>query len=206
VKDAPLPVLTVCGFGRCGSSLVMQMLAAGGIATTGDYPAFEDDRMNFTAFDLRWLAEQRGRAVKILDPHKVPEFKSVPHIAIWIDRDPREQAKSHAKFVAAVMGIDVSREHRKAIANSFRQERREAMLCASADPARLYRTTFEQIVEAPAAVLTVLIPWLAAFGFHLDFDAARAVVRRRSRKCLPYMLEAMLIEGGVNARAQQGAA
>lgn len=190
-----LPVLAVCGFGRCGSSLLMQMLSAGGIETTGPYPSFEDYRSNFVSFDLPWFAEQRGRAVKILDPHKAPSIDGVSHVAIWIDRDPGEQAKSFSKFLRATMAIDMTRVTRRRFEKSFRRERQDAMRKASTDPARLFRLTFEQLVEQPQFVLSVLAPWLEGFGFRIAQDAALTAVVPRGRKCLPYFLEASLIAG-----------
>ena len=38
-------ILLICGHGRCGSSLVMQMLAAGGVKCAGKYPDFEPDEV-----------------------------------------------------------------------------------------------------------------------------------------------------------------
>ena len=186
-------VLLVCGFGRCGSSLMMQMLQAGGIPVAGEYPAFEHDGARVGAIDMGWLEQQAGRAVKVLDPHKSPSIDFLPHLAIWIDRNEEEQAKSHAKFLAALTGIVMDRGQRRAFAASFRQERRHAMRCASGNPDRLYRTTFEMLVETPAAVLTVLTPWLANFGFALDAERAKSVVRPRGRKCLPHLLELELL-------------
>ena len=184
-----LPVIVVCGFGRCGSSLMMQMLNAGGIATTGIYPAFEVECANLGAFDLEQLAEMRGRAVKVLDPHKAPSMDHIPRLAIWIDRHPKQQAKSFAKFAGEVLGFNVDRGMRLACENSYRRERPDALRAASADPARLFRTTFEILVQSPGAAMTVLAEWLQPFGFHLNADLAATAALRRGTACLPYMLE-----------------
>jgi len=186
-------VILVCGFGRCGSSLMMQMLDAGGIQTTGRHPSFEDDHARLGQVDLEWLGQQHGRAVKVLDPHKCPRMDHIQHIAIWLDRDPTEQTKSHAKFIRALMGIEMTRPQRRAFEGSFRRERMHAMSCASGDLDRLFRTSFELLVSNPAAVLTVLVPWLASFGFTLNADRAKSVVRPRTSKCLPHLLETELL-------------
>lgn len=34
-------LILVCGFGRCGSSLVMQMLDVGGLPVVGSFPDYE---------------------------------------------------------------------------------------------------------------------------------------------------------------------
>lgn len=186
-------VLLVCGFGRCGSSLMMQMLRAGGVPTIGEFPDFEDARTCLGQMNLEWLGQQHGQAVKVLDPHKCPRMDGLRRIAIWIDRDPAEQAKSHAKFMAATMGIAMSRANRRAFESSFRRERLHAMRCASRDQDRLFRTTFEMLVESPSAVLTTITPWLSSFGFALDSDRAKSVVRPRGRKCLPTLPETELL-------------
>lgn len=188
-NDSSLPVLVVCGFGRCGSSLMMQMLNAGGISTSGRYPAFEDECANLAAFDIARLAEMRGRAVKVLDPHEAPSMDHIPHAAIWIDRNPKQQAKSFAKFSATVLGFHVDRGMRVACENSYRRERPGAMRAASADPSNLFRTTFEILIKSPGAAMTVLAEWLQPFGFRLDADRAATAALHRGTECLSYMLE-----------------
>ena len=90
-------VVVVCGLGRCGSSLMMQMLSAGGLACTGEAPAYEHPNGVIGGFNGQWLAKQTNKATKVLLPQYV-RFEPANYYFIWLDRDPFEQAKSTFKF------------------------------------------------------------------------------------------------------------
>lgn len=73
---ADASIIVVSGLPRSGTSLIMQMLAAGGVplVTDGQRSAdednprgyFEDERVKRLQQGAEWLAEARGRAVKII--------------------------------------------------------------------------------------------------------------------------------------------
>jgi tetratricopeptide (TPR) repeat protein len=88
---APLSetIVVVSGLPRSGTSLMMQMLAAGGLEPLTDHarPAdafnvegyYEDERAKNLARDSSWLAEARGKALKVVVPlfpqiHPGPEY------------------------------------------------------------------------------------------------------------------------------------
>lgn len=77
------PIVVVSGLPRSGTSMMMKMLAAGGVALVTDGIRSADDSNPEGYFeleavksldkpaqrgDLRWLVEARGRGVKILSP------------------------------------------------------------------------------------------------------------------------------------------
>ena len=163
--------IVVSGFGRCGSSLVMQMLHAGGVPCLGQYPAFEGR-----------AAVAPGQAVKILDPHReAPAPYPIPPLArvIWLDRDAREQAASHAKFVALTMGLHYDREHRRRLVAMLRADRPHALRAIGKRP--LLLLSFEGLLASPGTQAARL----AAFVGSPLFDVAAAVrqVQRRSPRC-----------------------
>lgn len=174
------PTIAVCGFGRCGSSLVMQMLAAGGVPCLGEFPAFEDDlaREPMTA---AFASACAGRAVKLLDPQRVglPPGARV----IWLDRDTAEQAKSFAKFLRMVAGRPCSRDQRRSIERGLFADRREAM--RSIGGRQVLKLCFEQLLAEPAAAASQL----GAFTDWPAFNAAAAAgaVRHRTPRCAPDM-------------------
>ena len=49
------PALLVAGLGRCGTSLMMQMLAAAGLPCVGEFPAYEVPELNHRKPPLAWV-------------------------------------------------------------------------------------------------------------------------------------------------------
>jgi len=184
------PIILVCGFGRCGTSLFLQMLAAGGIDVTGRFPSFEAPQANALSFDAGWLAQQRGRAVKLIDPHlQGIVLPDVPYRIVWLDRDLRQQARSIIKFVRLMGGVPVQpgRRAENRLMGSFRRDRPRAIakLQRAGRPISIVR--FEHLVRAPAINAVRIAHWLG-----LDMAAAEAmaaVVRLRTPSCLPGLLE-----------------
>lgn len=139
-------VILVCGFGRCGSSLVMQMLDAGGVPTIGEYPAFEDDRTGLDR-DPQWIAAQCGKALKLLDPH-YPDGRLIPgnYKIIWLDRDHKQQARSQAKFARLLMGLPIDRAWVRALAGSYQKDLPVALKILQ-DRGPVLRVRFEDILN-----------------------------------------------------------
>src|SRR5690349_18862446 len=90
-------VTVVTGVPRSGTSLMMQMLEAGGISALTDNQRppdihnprgyFEYDLVKRIAQDASWMEAARGKAVKIiyrLLPHLPPEFE---YRVVFMDRD-----------------------------------------------------------------------------------------------------------------------
>ena len=79
-------IVLVCGLARCGTSLTMQMLQAGGMRCAGRAPAFEDFRAFAGGYSDSWMREQAGGAVKVLDPQLISrrQLAALPAIAIWL--------------------------------------------------------------------------------------------------------------------------
>lgn len=182
------PIIAVAGQPRSGTSLLMQMLAAGGvpIAPGSSWPAFEDERVRGLPADAAWLDEARGRAVKLLDPHRwSPPFDGrYAYDAIIVQRqDLDEQAKSFGKFLRATTPLPVSRrDEKRAIAGFLEGRKRIATLPWD----RSLRLNFEQLVTVPSWCAGRIESFL---GTPLDRDAMVAAVRQRPVTCLPYMLE-----------------
>jgi hypothetical protein len=188
------PITIVAGFGRCGSSLVMQMLAAGGMPTPySEFPAYEID----FARDKVLIQALYGGAIKVLDPHINRPPVGPVYRWIWLDRDPVEQAKSMAKFWKAAMveaptGLpampEIPPDHIVKLAESFKRDRPRAngVMMEYTQPSGILKLRFESILLNP--------PWTAYFlskfcGGKLDEAKMVAAVRPRGPACLPYMLE-----------------
>jgi hypothetical protein len=181
IQSAPI---VVSGFGRCGTSLVMQMLAAGGVPCLGRFPSYESSE-----------AVGPGQAVKILDPQRaVPIPYAIPTTArvIWIDRDIKEQAASLAKFIAALSMLPVGRDERRRLAHSLRSDRPHALRALGSRQTLML--SFEGLLSSPTTQADRILRFVGG-----SFDAAVAArqVRQRSPKCATGLdMELALMHGG----------
>lgn len=178
------PTIVVSGFGRCGTSMAMHMLHAGGIECVGPFPAYEIDQAKApTEAFIRLCA---GRAVKVLDPQRVGLPGDVR--VIWMKRDEAEQAKSHGKFT----GMNYSREQRRALARQFESDFSAVRRVIGKRPWLVLR--FEDVLADPAYAAQQMAEFVAPVG-PLDAAQAAGAVYRRSPQCAPGLhLELALIE------------
>ena len=171
----------VVGFGRCGSTMTMGMLAAGGcppvpgsLPVSHELPSPANMRDGLTA----------GHTVKLLD---VPVLQGwdLPSIGwrfVWLDRNPIQQGKSMRKFARWFNG-QASSDYAKMMTDTIRADRDTVRgFYASRGPVLDLR--YEDVLRDPDVAA-------AQLGRHVgppfDVDAAAAVVHDRSPKCRPDM-------------------
>jgi tetratricopeptide (TPR) repeat protein len=114
VADADMPptsesVVVVTGLPRAGTSLVMQMLAAGGMEVLSDElrQADEDNPRGYLEYqpvrnllkDSSWLFEARGKAIKIVAPLLVALPSGLACLAILCERDLDEVLDSQERML-----------------------------------------------------------------------------------------------------------
>ena len=174
--------IVVAGLGRCGSSLVMQMLNAGGVACVGAYPAFEEHEPE------RWQ-HWDGKAVKILDPHR--QRLPLRCVVIWLDRNPVEQAKSQVKLLTAC-GVAVPTKATALMCQRLRQDRQQALSVIGERPRPLLTVRFESLLSNPITETQRIADFISV---PLDRSAAVSQVVARPPTCAPDMaMELGLIE------------
>jgi hypothetical protein len=117
----------VCGFGRCGSTMLMAMLDAGGI-----WPAGDVDSRSYELTDAKQMPHLpadvlAGRSIKLLD---AVLYGLVPPADgwrfIWCDRQPHQQAKSQVKFFRGA-GHKVAARAVKMFEASYERDRPRAL-------------------------------------------------------------------------------
>lgn len=197
-------ITIVTGFGRSGTSLMCQMLAAGGFTPTpgAHYPMFEDPafgprlrRTSSAAVRSRILDNADGCFMKALGLNTLSRLlKGKQYQFIWTDRDLTQQARSWIKF-RAWRGAEntqteeelvrVLREKRPYCVNIMRQ------LSASRVPIVV---RFEDLIKKPRWVAGLLAARLVG-GEDLDTDKMVSQVVVRSTKVKQGMLEDELIAG-----------
>jgi hypothetical protein len=102
-------ITVVSGLPRSGTSLVMQMLAAGGLAVLGDdlRQADEDNPRGYLEFekvkslerDATWLPEAEGKAVKIISFLLPKLLSSFEYRVIFVRRNLTEVLRSQEKML-----------------------------------------------------------------------------------------------------------
>jgi len=181
-------IVLVAGLGRCGTSLLMQMLEAGGAPVVGQYPAYEPDILRALPGNAEaWRRVARGRCIKALDPHRWMPPAGEDYRVIWLDRNPVEQAASQLKMA----GARSSRGNRRAMEHGLHADQRRAHRhLLHIDRAGILGIRFEDLIERPRRVVDELV---AKIGVPLDREAMVAQVVDRSSRCYPGMLEHLLI-------------
>lgn len=191
------PVLIVSGLGRCGTSMVMQLLDAGGIRCAGRAPAYEPERASPESFDPDFIASCAGGAVKLLDPYRVPVIQA-PALVIWCRRDFMEQAKSQIKFVRLIFQIDVRSSAKEKMRKKLIEDHDKAWKWLSKMPERLafMQVLFEDLIRDPVVAARAIGDFIRPHGFSLDDQAAATAVIPRTVRCLPGLLEIDQINRG----------
>jgi hypothetical protein len=175
------PVTVVTGVPRSGTSLVMQMLAAGGIPPLcdGERPPDQDNPRGYFEYapakslarDASWLALARGRALKLAHT-LVPALPSGPRYRVLLVRRRLDEvlASQRAMLARAGESPDEDGDARLAPALAAQLERLERWLDARADVAWL-ALEHRELVHAPAPACERLARFL---GGGLDADAMSA--------------------------------
>lgn len=190
----------VCGLGRCGSSLMMQMLSAAGLQCAGTGPDFEPESMQEHYFEGApqigdgWFASYD--AVKIINPHQLNWFRGFPAVVVWLDRDVTEQAKSGLKILEAmVAGVRRQPGAVEKMAALLESQREQCIADLAGWPRIEVR--FEDLVGAPAETASSIAAFLADFGIVVDVEAMVSVVIPRGPECQPDIrIEGLLLEAG----------
>ena len=198
------PIILVCGFGRCGTSLMMQMLAAGGIPVVGGAPGYEEE-VPAGADAAYWLEHYAGRAIKVLDPQRERPPAGLNYKIIWLDRAFRQQALSQIKFIKMMEAgkyippakWQVKRMEKLNIAE---RPRAIATIYGLAGKENCFGLMFEQLIVAPNIAAKQIWDVLGQYST-LPAEQAdahvlsmAAVVRPRSPENYPGLMELTLRE------------
>lgn len=191
-----MTITAVAGCPRSGTSMMMTMLAAGGIEPYCDAAAYgasyEAHEVNGLPGDHAWLERCAGKAVKLLDPHHYTPPPTYRYRVIFMTRDVHEQAKSLQRFVLAMAGIRLGVAALPKLRASLRQDTAAALeVMRRLDPGLLV-LRFEDVLADPAGVAKS-VAWHA--GGNLDTGAMARVVRERGPQALRRPAELDLVRG-----------
>lgn len=189
---ADQPILFVAGLGRCGTTMVMTMLDAGGFPVSGPRPAYEPyERWVDGRPDMTWLHQQAGRAVKWIDPTRhlsLPGRLPVRPVVILLTRNAVQQAASQCKLIKGDWAhINFGRHGVRAMARSIRRDV-PVMRAMLRRRAHVHEWAFEDFLQNPwwgARALSRLVG--EHFNADLNAESACGVVVDRLPGCLPDM-------------------
>jgi hypothetical protein len=161
-------IIIVSGLPRCGTSLLMQMLHAGGIEVVtdqirepdADNPRgyFEYERVKTNKHDATWIPETRGKAFKMVSQllYHLPQTEN--YRIIFMDRDLDESIRSQEKMLARLGKPAAPRE---IIRESFvRHLERLRDWLASQHNASVLRVEYRNIVDHPHSAATRIADFL----------------------------------------------
>ena len=180
-------VTVVTGMPRSGTSLMMQMIEAGGITALTDNLRppdihnprgyFEYEPVKRIAQDASWIDAARGKAVKIiyrLLPHLPSDFR---YRVIFMDRDLGEVFASQRDMLRARGDAAADQQEERIIAE-FAAELQQTRSWLSAQPnIRTLGALYADIISDPARWSSQLSTFLDG----LDVSAMAAVVDPRLR-------------------------
>lgn len=180
------PVIVASGLPRSGTSMLMQMLQAGGLpvvtdaarAPDEDNPRgyFEDDRVKRLAQDAAWIEEARGKALKVVSP-LLQELPQGPRYAVlFMRRDLREVLASQARMLER-RGAAAGESYQN-LSGRMRAHLREVerMLHSRPDMAPLFLDHAETLRDPLCAARSIRDFLAPRLGLGLDVEAMAAAV------------------------------
>lgn len=181
----------VSGLARCGTSLMLQMLDAGGYPCWGTPPDYEPP--NPPPWDERHVAYKL-----ILPHHDSRNWK--PDLVVWLERDIGEQAKSQVKLLIKKHGKAAKRRRAELLsecAANLRWEYQSAHRWLDSLRCIVLYIHWRDLLANTRSELEDLVPYLRGVDvtrprtepLPFDIDAALAVKVDRGPECLSYMLE-----------------
>lgn len=173
------PTIIVAGCTRSGMTMTMQMLHAGGVPCSGEFPAFEPHDMG----EIPWNDVQE-KAVKLVDSH----LQFPPHgmyRVILTSRNVVQQSMSIAKFLSYQgfhLRIDKTR-----LRESVNRDMKTISDWAYQQESVL-ELPFEKTLKSPDIVAKQIRDFIGP-EYSLDPERAASAVIKRSHKCYPGLME-----------------
>ena len=181
--DPASAIIIVTGLPRSGTSMMMQMLAAGGIEVVADDERsaddsnprgyFEDQRVTRLGRDAAWLSEARGKAIKIVAPLIPLLPRSTPALVVFMDR-PIQAVMRSQRAMLERLGREGSRLSDEALAAALTAHTRRAKAwTATAPHADLLILSYDDVITHPDDAAARVVSFL---GRPLDAAAMAAAV------------------------------
>ena len=179
------PIVVVSGLPRSGTSMMMQMLVAGGMdpVTDGLRPPDRDNPEGYLEYqpvkdlahatDKRWLHDARGRAVKIIAflLEHLPETHN--YRVVFMNRKLDEVLVSQSKMLERLGEADETDDGRMR-QNFIHHLARTKTMLSHRPHFEVHHVRYPEVIDDPRGNARAVRHFL---GAHLDIDAMAAVVR-----------------------------
>jgi hypothetical protein len=184
-RDPGEPIVVVSGLPRSGTSMLMKMLEAGGMAimTDAERTADIDNPKGYFEYerikdleketDKSYVREGRGKALKVISflIKDLPDEND--YRVIFMRRDLDEMLASQSKMIERLGSVDSSAEN-EAMKEAYRNDIvRTRLLCKNRPNFELIEIHYKATIEDPAATARRVNAFL---DDHLDEVAMRAAV------------------------------
>jgi predicted AlkP superfamily phosphohydrolase/phosphomutase/tetratricopeptide (TPR) repeat protein len=186
-------LIVVTGLPRSGTSMAMQMLAAGGVPVLADDQRLADESnpKGYVEFepvkrimkDAPWLEEAVGKAVKIVTPlvQHLPHGETAPPMLVIVMRRPIADVIASQRAMLARSGKDRNDIGDEALATIYERQatvtRTFLQRLESRGRARVLDMAYAEAVADPEAMAARLAAFLGeGEGFSFNAAAAAAVV------------------------------
>ena len=184
VPDDPAQCVTVvAGLPRSGTSMMMQMLAAGGLELLSDGKRVADadnpkgyhelERATRLRQDKDWVADAEGKAVKVVAQLLPALPKELPYRVLLMERDLDEVVKSQSVMLER-LGRSRAKLSDDQLEAAYRQQLQRVRIWLAKQPnVKTLFVSHRQAIEEPSAVASQVNAFL---GDTLDPIAMAAVV------------------------------
>lgn len=176
------PIIIVTGLPRSGTSLMMQLLQAGGMQILTDgvrHPDehnpkgyFEFEKVKRLAFDVSWLKEATGKAVKIVAPLLQYLPMHYTYKIIYMHRDISEILASQQKMIVSENGEFAGRAYNLILAETYRKLEQAILSKEWTNGSELLKIEFSDIVNGQQEEMEKIEDFL---GVELDISKLAAV-------------------------------
>lgn len=178
-------VVVVAGSTRSGTSLLMKLLDAGGVAVAGQWPAYEEYPLGTTPWN-----ELDGKAVKLVDAHRHFPPADLVH-DLWVIQtrriSKREQTKSFLNVWQTMVGgvAKCDKSTKAGFQDSFYDS--DAQISKWARKQQKHTViSFEAVLRDPARVCRKLCGFLER---KMDVDSMAKQVEARTAKASKVLRE-----------------
>ena len=174
--EASAAVTVVSGLPRSGTSLLMQMLAAGGLTALADSERaadqsnprgyFELEKTKRLASDNSWLDEARGKALKVVAPLVPMLPQGMSYRVVFMERDLDEIVASQRTMLDR-LGEEGSRLAQEHLVRALSRQVAQAKKLLQGHRIPVLTVAYAEVIRDPAAVARCVAEFLPG-----DLDVA----------------------------------